>query len=183
MIPSTSSITAAPRIICPSLELRLPSSDKTLEVIPILVAVKAAPAKIAGTADMPKKVINPTVPAAKGTATPTTATTVAWIPTAINSFKFDSSPISNSKMTTPSSAKTEITSLCAAKVATASCWFKPAVAWMKFIITELEAFPPPSGNTNKSRAETPTITPPTSSPNTGGKPTRLDNSPPILLAR
>ncbi len=70
-------MTAAPRIICPSLELRRPNSDKTLEVIPILVAVSAAPAKIAGTAGIPNKIIKPAVPAAKGTATPTTATIVA----------------------------------------------------------------------------------------------------------
>ena len=43
----------------------------------MLVAVKAAPAKIAGIAGVWKIVIKPTVPAAKGTATPTQATTTA----------------------------------------------------------------------------------------------------------
>ena len=70
-------MTAAPRIICPSLEFNRPNSESTFDVMPILVAVKAAPAKIAGMALIPNMVINPTVPAAKGTTTPTVATTKA----------------------------------------------------------------------------------------------------------
>ncbi len=45
--PRTSSITAAPRMIWPSGVFRTPSSDRTRAVMPIDVAVSAAPTKIA----------------------------------------------------------------------------------------------------------------------------------------
>ena len=45
--PRMSSITAAPRMICPSTSRSRPRSDSTRAVIPTLVAVKVAPAMIA----------------------------------------------------------------------------------------------------------------------------------------
>jgi hypothetical protein len=48
MMPNTSSRTAAPMITCPSREVSFCSSAKTRAVMPMLVAVRAAPAKMAG---------------------------------------------------------------------------------------------------------------------------------------
>ena len=71
-------MTAAPTMICPSVDFRWPNSDSTLEVMPMLVAVNAAPAKMAGITGAWKSITKPTVPKAKGAATPITATTAAW---------------------------------------------------------------------------------------------------------
>ena len=49
--------------------------------MPMLVAVIEAPAKIAGIASTLKMPIKPSVPKAKGSTTPTTATENAWAPT------------------------------------------------------------------------------------------------------
>ena len=48
-----SSATAAPRMICPSRDESMPSSERTRLVIPIDVAVSAAPTKIAVSVENP----------------------------------------------------------------------------------------------------------------------------------
>ncbi len=73
----------------------------TLAVIPILVAVNAAPANKAGMVGISKNTINPIAPRIKGKTTPVTATVAACVPTAINSGKSDSNPVTNNNVNKP----------------------------------------------------------------------------------
>src|SRR5215207_1386278 len=88
MMPSTSSRTAAPRIVTPSGVSSLPMSLSTRAVMPMLVAARMAPTNSAGTmADSPGEPeaialndgTNSTMPApsANGATSPTNATSVA----------------------------------------------------------------------------------------------------------
>ena len=100
-MPRMSSRTAAPITICPSRERSILSSPKTLAVMPMLVAVIAAPAKTAGITSTWKIAIKPAVPRAKGTATPATATVIAWAPTATSSSRSLSRPVRKSRAKRP----------------------------------------------------------------------------------
>src|SRR6266566_3343993 len=114
--PMTSSITAAPRIIRASKLCSTWRSLSTRPVIPTEVAVRVAPTKMAvvnGSADVCSYPCQPErqyrKPRPNGTATPTTATAVAAVPTRIMALRSVSSPISNSSTTTPTWASSRNT--------------------------------------------------------------------------
>ena len=78
--PSTSSATAAPSTIRASVVASARRSPKTRAVMPTLVAVSAAPRKIAVSVSQPRPTPAP-APATNGTATPMTATSIEARPT------------------------------------------------------------------------------------------------------
>ena len=78
--PSTSSTTAAPRMIWPSGVFSTPSSERTRAVIPIDVAVSAAPTKIAVSDGCPSAASS-AYPPANGSTIPARATASAGPPT------------------------------------------------------------------------------------------------------
>ena len=96
-MPRMSSSTAAPITINPSRRRSIPSSAKTLAVMPMLVAVIEAPANTAGTGSTWNSSIRPAVPSRNGSTTPAQATVTAWPPTAISSSRSLSSPVTNSR--------------------------------------------------------------------------------------
>src|SRR5882672_2768446 len=114
--PMTSSITAAPRIRRASRLCSTWRSLSTRPVIPTEVAVRVAPTKMAvvsGSADVCSYPCQPErqyrKPRTNGTATPTTATAVAAVPTRIMALRSVSSPISNNSTTTPTWASSRNT--------------------------------------------------------------------------
>ena len=96
-MPRMSSSTAAPITIWPSRLRNIFNSLNTLAVMPMLVAVIEAPAKIAGIGSTPNRVISPKVPRAKGNSTPATATVIAWPPTATSASSSLSKPVRKSR--------------------------------------------------------------------------------------
>merc|ERR1711861_36940 len=66
-------------------------------VLDDILGIVVAPAKMAGIASTWKIAINPRVPRAKGSTTPTTATLKAWPPTAISSSSSLSIPVRKSR--------------------------------------------------------------------------------------
>ena len=110
-IPSTSSTTAPPNIVTPSLEFNSPKSPKTLAVIPTEVAVIIAPTKRPGinsfkeSKDANPNIIVPNKPSKNGNTTPPTATKVADPMLLKNLCLFVSNPASNNKITAPTFAK------------------------------------------------------------------------------
>ena len=107
--PRTSSISAAPRMICPSWVSRCPRSERTRAVMPTLVAVRVAAAMIDGMSDNPRQ-RQATYPSTKGSKTPTTATVIDVGPTRIRRARSVSRPIANRRINTPSSARSWIAS-------------------------------------------------------------------------
>ena len=100
-MPRMSSSTAAPITICPSRVRSTFSSPSTLAVMPMLVAVIAAPAKIAGSIGTVNNTWRPKAPTTKGRITPVRATLMAWPPTAISSSSSLSRPVRNSRDSRP----------------------------------------------------------------------------------
>src|SRR6266850_640320 len=114
--PMTSSITAAPRIRRASKLCSTWRSLSTRPVIPTEVAVRVAPTKravVSGSAAVCSYPCQPErqyrKPRTNGTATPTTATAVAAVPTRIVALRSVSSPISNNSTTTPTWASSRNT--------------------------------------------------------------------------
>src|SRR5437899_2042162 len=114
--PMTSSITAAPRIRRASRLCSTCRSLSTRPVIPTEVAVSVAPTKMAVVSESADVCSTPCQldrqyrkPSPNGTATPTTATAVAAVPTRIMALRSVSSPISNSSTTTPTWASSRNT--------------------------------------------------------------------------
>ena len=103
--PSTSSATAAPSTMRASVVASARRSPKTLAVMPTLVAVSAAPRKIAVSVSQPRATPAP-APATNGTATPMTATSIDARPTRPSSARSISIPTWTSSSSTPISAIT-----------------------------------------------------------------------------
>jgi hypothetical protein len=101
--PRMSSATAAPMMIFASDVPILPMSARTRAVMPMLVAVRVAPTKIETTDADPIAAITAN-PSANGRTIPATATARDCGPTRSSSPRSDSSPISKSRIRTPSSA-------------------------------------------------------------------------------
>src|SRR6058998_3202428 len=185
--PMTSSITAAPRISRASRLCRTWRSLSTRAVIPTEVAVRVAPTKMAvvsGSATVCSYPCQPDrqyrKPRPNGTATPTTATAVAAVPTRIMALRLVSSPISNSSTTTPTSASSRNTGVSGSSGPIGITLRKPAPSRMPARSSPITAgcprrsnaspanFPASSmiANTVKKRA---TSIPP-AAPSTTGKP-------------
>src|SRR5712692_4901480 len=135
--PMTSSITAAPRIKRASRLCSTWRSLSTRPVIPTDVAVRVAPTKMAvdsRSADVCSTPCHPDhqykKPSANGTATPTTATAVAAVPTRIMALRSVSSPISNSNTTTPTCASSWNTGVSGSSAPTGITLRKPAPSTM-----------------------------------------------------
>src|SRR3989449_2011533 len=131
--PMTSSITAAPRIIRASKLCSTWRSLSTRPVIPTDVAVSVAPTKMAvvsGSAAVCSYPCQPERqyrnPRPNGTATPTTATAVAAVPTRIMALRSVSSPISNSSTTTPTCASSRNTGVSGSSAPIGITLRKPA---------------------------------------------------------
>ena len=101
--PSTSSATAAPSTMRASVVASARRSPNTRAVMPTLVAVSAAPRKIAVSVSQPRPTPAP-APATNGTATPMTATSIEARPTRPSSARSISMPTWTSSSSTPSSA-------------------------------------------------------------------------------
>src|SRR2546429_1971125 len=135
--PMTSSMTAAPRITRASRLCSTWRSLSTRAVIPTEVAVRVAPTKMAvvsGSADVCSYPCQPErqyrKPRPNGTATPTTATAVAAVPTRIMALRSVSSPISNSKTTTPTCASSRNTGVSGSSAPIGTTLRKPAPSTM-----------------------------------------------------
>ena len=126
--PSTSSITAAARMIRLARSCKRPLAARTCAVMPTLVATIAAPTKIDSICGSPQSRRMPH-PRTKGTATPSTATQVAIGPTLIRSEAFTSSPTRNRRNITPSSASAVRKSLGAIQPSTLGPITTPARIW------------------------------------------------------
>ena len=98
--PRTSSATAAPSTVRASTVVRARRSPKTRAVMPTLVAVRAAPTKIASLVLNPRAAPTP-APPMNGSATPMSATLIAARPTAPSSSRSISRPTSKSRRMTP----------------------------------------------------------------------------------
>lgn len=100
--PSTSSMSAAPRMICPSRLWVTPRSFKTRAVIPTLVADNVAPTKRCARAG-PSGISHAAAPQPRsnGTTTPISATSMEDHPTRSNARRSASRPTSNSRIKTP----------------------------------------------------------------------------------
>jgi hypothetical protein len=153
--PSTSSMTAAPRMMRANGVRSMPASFSTRAVMPTLVAASMAPRNAWSIQESPGRISVPTPnPRAIGVTTPTRATRVARPPTAIISRGVDSKPTWKSRSIAPSSASTVNVSLA--------------------VSAEV------SGPPNKARL--PRTIPTPSSPNTAGCPKRSTTSPASLAA-
>ena len=148
--PSTSSITAAPRMMR-ALGVRIAcASCSTRAVMPTDVAASIAPRKACTIHDSPGSSAMPTPkPSAIGITIPASATFVAGMPTASMSRGVDSRPTSNSSRIAPSSAR---------------------IANVSLPCSETRLGPPKS-------ARLPSRMPKTSSPRTAGWPTRSTSAP------
>ena len=102
--PSTSSATAAPSTMRASTVARAWRSPNTRAVRPTLVAVRAAPRKMAVSAPQPRAMPAP-VPAANGATTPMTATSIDARPTRPSSARSISIPTWTNSSRTPISAR------------------------------------------------------------------------------
>ena len=110
MSPSTSSTTAAPSTVRASTVASARKSPNTRAVIPILVAVSAAPINNAVFVDSP--IANPApMPRAIGKTTPIMATSIDARPTLLSSATSVSSPTWINRKITPNSASTNNMSL------------------------------------------------------------------------
>ncbi len=107
--PITSSITAAPRMIRPSLLAARPRSVSTRAVMPTLVAVSVAPTNqcVSGLCEG-KNHCETKKPSTIGVTTPSSATRNDEAPTAIIFFTSDSSPTWKSRNSTPIWARMEM---------------------------------------------------------------------------
>ena len=153
--PSTSSITAAPRMIFDSRAESLPRSASTRAVMPTLVAARVAPMKTCASVSSPGSSQAETPqPRKNGAITPSTATSRLDHPTESISATFDSSPTWNSSRITPSWARISIPG-----------------------DVRRNSRPP-----NPNSARLPSSMPNSSSPSTAGCPTRSKISPPTLAA-
>ncbi len=133
----------------------LPRSLKTRAVIPTLVAQRVAPMNIwASWGASGMKYADTPHPRKNGAITPSTATSNDDPPTSIISFKSASSPTSNNRMITPSSA---------------------SAAMVPFVFSD-SAPPKPS------MTKLPNTIPATSSPKTAGWRRRSNNSPPSFAS-
>src|SRR5213080_2396040 len=153
--PMTSSITAAPRISRASRLCKTWRSLSTRPVIPTDVAVSVAPTKMAVVSRSAEVCSTPCQPdrqyrkpRTNGTATPTTATAVAAVPTRIMALRSVSSLISNSTTTQ---------------------------TWASSVNTGVSASSAPIGITLRKPA--PSAMPASSSPITAGWPRRSNASP------
>ena len=118
--PSTSSATAAPRTTLASVVARARRSPNTRAVMPTLVAVSAAPTKIAVFVSCPNA--RPTaVPPANGAATPMKATSSEALPTLPSSARSISMPTWRRSSSTPISATTAMDTPRAS-----SRWIRPS---------------------------------------------------------
>src|SRR6266540_190965 len=186
--PMTSSITAAPRIRRASRLCSTWRSLSTRPVIPTDVAVRVAPTKMAvvsGSADVCSYPCQPErqyrKPRPNGTATPTTATAVAAVPTRIMALRSVSSPISNSSTTTPTWASSRNTGVSGSSAPIGITLRKPAPSTIPAKSSPITAgcprrsnaspanFPASSmtANTVKKRA---TSIPPPAAPSARGRP-------------
>ncbi len=108
--PITSSATAAPSTVRDSTIANALRSPSTRAVMPTLVAVSAAPTKIASLPVIPTALPN-AAPPTNGRMTPTIATVSDARPTAASSLSSSSEPTSRSNRMTPISPSTRNTSL------------------------------------------------------------------------
>ena len=104
-----SSSTAAPRTILPSSVCKKPRSARTRVETPIDVAVSAA-AHTTAASEFTPMAFSVAYPITNENATPSTAMIAAIPPTRVMARKSVSSPISNSRMRSPSSANVFIAS-------------------------------------------------------------------------
>ena len=113
-----SSTTAAPSTVRAPGRLAIPSSRKVAEVMPALVAARAAPRKTLVSVLSPRARPSPRPPR-KGRTTPALPTATATRPTARISESRVSRPTQKSRKTTPSSEKTSSTSFTSTQPSTA----------------------------------------------------------------
>src|SRR3989454_8218815 len=186
--PMTSSITAAPRIRRASRLCSTCRSLSTRPVIPTEVAVSVAPTKMAVVSESADVCSTPCQldrqyrkPSPNGTATPTTATAVAAVPTRIMALRSVSSPISNNSTTTPTWASSRTTGVSGSSAPIGITLRKPAPSTIPARSSPMTAgcprrsnaspanFPASSmiANTVKKRA---TSIPPPAAPRTRGRP-------------
>ena len=149
--PSTSSITAAARMILLEVVCSSPLADSTCAVMPTLVATIDAPTKMASLVAEPQSRRIP-VPRMNGTTTPERATTAAVPPTFSSSDDFTSRPTRNSRNIAPRSERALRNSLGASHPSTLGPIRTPAR-----ISPTMPGWPIRSASSARTLAETNTI--------------------------